>query len=85
MFQFELIMSAFVMETSYGTKVKGKNNVFNVTVDPNKWTGSYTTTYNKENGKTYHWKDFNSLEEAVEDYCKWWDRGQISTKKLYWI
>lgn len=78
----ELIMSAFVMETSYGTKVKGKNNVFNVTVDPNKWTGSYTTTYNKENGKTYHWKDFNSLEEAVEDYCKWWDRGQINTKNF---
>ena len=73
----ELILAQFSMESAYGTKVKGKNNYFNMTTG-NNWTGSYTTTKNKANGNTYHWRDYNSLEQGVEDFCKWWSRGKIN-------
>lgn len=73
----ELILAAFSIESGYGTKVKGKNNYFNITTGGKSWTGSYTTTYNKANGHTYHWRDYDNIEQGIEDYCKWWNRGKI--------
>jgi len=73
----EVILAQFSMESGYGTKVKGKNNYFNMTTGSS-WTGSYTTTRNKANGKIYHWRDYDSLEQGVEDFCKWWNKGKIN-------
>ena len=76
----EVVAAQFGVESVYGSKVTGTNNYFGIKADPQDIaTGNFTEadTFEEIDGKMVKvrakFKNFNSIEESLQHYKKFWN------------